>query len=118
MDDAVGVSGYLSETLDQYGVEKNKAMRIAIAAEEITVEACEKNKKLRYVNVDLTVVKLPDKFILMIRNNGLPFDGMTEETADAGQSEEGIDSITMVKKLATNVSFMNTIGFNRISIEF
>lgn len=118
VDDAVGVSGYLSETLDQYGVEKNKAMRIAIAAEEITVEACEKNKKLRYVNVDLTVVKLPDKFILMIRNNGLPFDGMTEETADAGQSEEGIDSITMVKKLATNVSFMNTIGFNRISIEF
>ncbi len=96
------------------GVGSVLANRMAVATEEMTQNVIAYGgKSSKWIDVCLNVE--PDVLRLRIRDNGIPFDP-TDYTFD-DEDSYNINGIEVVRRLATNISYVRVIGLNNTVIE-
>ncbi|MDO4536800.1 MAG: MATE family efflux transporter [Coriobacteriales bacterium] len=117
--DEVGASGIargVRQALESTGVEKVKANRAAVAAEEMVMNgAILKSNRKRTVYFDVRVFAQPDGVRITLRDNGAPFDP-TQYSPDE-QEEFATDGIAVLHALASGVAYRYTLGLNQTIVD-
>jgi len=115
VDNAVKVSMDASEVLEQHGFSGADARTLGLLLEEMTVNASEypRNKKKK-VNMDIKISEFDDDFLISCRDDGAPFDPTVE--AVGGEDDIVMNSMTLVKALATDIKYDRLLSFNQTLI--
>lgn len=96
-----------------HGVKSTLANRMAVAAEEMIVNAITYGgKSSRWIDVCLMVE--PEELRLRIRDNGVPFNPTTYEYDNKRYEFGGIE---IVKRIASRISYVRVIDLNNTVIE-
>ncbi|MGN1086514.1 MAG: MATE family efflux transporter, partial [Porcipelethomonas sp.] len=112
LDEAVKVAQDIAEFCEGK-LDKSHTNRIAVAAEEMTVNTIKHGDK--YVKSIDIMLRLTDEFALVrFRDNGTPFDP-TEYSYDSEDYKFG--EIDVMLKLADKVTYMRMLDFNNTIIE-
>ncbi len=111
------ISKLLITACERNHINTTHAMEIAIAAEEMVVNCIRYGGKKSHW-IDLSLVHEEDNLLLRIRDNGIPFDPTEyshEESQDILENCHGID---IVKKLATELSYVRSMDLNHTVLTF
>jgi len=115
VDNAVKVSVDAGKVLEQHGFSSVDARTLGLMLEEMTVNACEypqnRNKK---VNMDIKISEFDNEFLISCRDDGAPFNPTVEAVEDG--DEIAMNSITLVKAMASEVKFDRLLSFNQTLI--
>ena len=113
IDEAVAASRQIQQFGLDRGVEDGLMNRMAVAAEEMTVNAIAYGGKSSEW-IDLCLMVEPEALRLRIRDNGVPFDPTTYEFDGDVYDISGIE---IVKRLASKISYVRAIDLNNTVIE-
>ena len=108
IESAVGLSKQLMTFCEEHGVDSRKAIRIATAAEEMTVNTAKYAYKKGRQDIDISLRILEEKLILKIRDSGEIFNPLEA----VPKQDDGISGIEFVKKAASKLSYNRALGFN------
>jgi anti-sigma regulatory factor (Ser/Thr protein kinase) len=107
---AAGLSEYVICFCREKNVDESSAMRMGIAVEEMAVNIA----RYGHINangvIDVLVRITEQDLILRLRDNGMPFNP-AEYKADE-KEKFAVGGIEVVRRLAKNVSYARTLGFN------
>ncbi|MCR5323103.1 MAG: ATP-binding protein [Lachnospiraceae bacterium] len=113
LNDAEQVSEKISQFCKDNGITGDRALRLAIAAEELTTNIIKygyNKDKLSYIDVNARIVG--DEVVLGVRDDGVFFNPMEYHTEE--MSFSGIDT---VKKIAKDVRYSRVLGFNTVTVK-
>ena len=113
IDEAAAASRQIQQFGLDRGVEDGLMNRMAVAAEEMTVNAIAYGGKSSEW-IDLCLMVEPEALRLRIRDNGVPFDPTTYEFDGDVYDISGIE---IVKRLASKISYVRAIDLNNTVIE-
>jgi Na+-driven multidrug efflux pump/anti-sigma regulatory factor (Ser/Thr protein kinase) len=108
---AVDISERIDEFCREEGIEPKIATAASVAAEEIAVNTAKYGGNKRSAAVDILVRITKEKLLLRIRDDGVPFDPLTNESGEFG-------GIAVVKKIAEKLEYGRQLGFNNTLITF
>lgn len=112
LDEAVKVAQDITEFCDGK-LDKSHVNRIAVAAEEMTVNTIKHGGK--YISsIDIMLCLTNESALIRFRDNGTPFDP-TEYSYDSEDYKFG--EIEVMLKLADKVTYMRMLDFNNTIIE-
>ena len=111
-ENASGVSLYLTSFLTSHNIEKNVANRIAVAVEGISADIAERTGKKKKADIDIRIMIDGNDAIISIRDNGEPYDIVTNDS-----EEKTLSEIEVVKAVSKSVEYSSVLGFNRLVIK-
>jgi Na+-driven multidrug efflux pump/anti-sigma regulatory factor (Ser/Thr protein kinase) len=111
VDAAVDVSAKIDEFCRKAGIESKIATAASVAAEEIAVNTAKYGGNKRSAAVDILVRITEEKLLLRIRDDGVPFDPLINESGEFG-------GIAVVKKIAEKLEYGRQLGFNNTLVTF
>ncbi len=107
---AVAVAAFVQSYLEADGRLKDNAYRIALAIEELTVKIAQVNNDKAEIDIRITH---DEHTIISIRDNGIPYNPILDESMDEPQS-----SLNIIKKISQDINYAQLLGFNRTLITF
>jgi anti-sigma regulatory factor (Ser/Thr protein kinase) len=111
VDAAVDVSAKIDEFCREAGIEPKISTAASVAAEEMAVNTAKYGGNNRSAAVDVLVRITDEKLLLRIRDDGVPFDQLTNESGEFG-------GIAVVKKIAEKLEYGRQLGFNNTLVTF
>lgn len=110
---AAGVSLYLTTFLDANGFDKLLANRLAVAVEEMAVNAAERmENKRKDADIDIRIIMGKNETIVSIRDNGEEFN----PTLDS-ENDSQLNPLSVVRAISKSVEYSRELGFNRTIIK-
>ena len=113
-EDAAGISAEVVSILREKGIDELPATKTGIVLEETAVHLAEVNPKK--VNMDVRVLEGGDELLLVLRDNGMPFNPM-EYTPEETEDPRG-DGIMVIRRLAGRIEYSLVLALNQTTIAF
>lgn len=120
--EAVALSAEIQEFCEKHGVDRSRANKIAVAAEEMAVNTAKYGGDVSgWIDVRLLILRDPDEtgsqngMLLRIRDNGVPFDPTTYEYDHLGIDYEAY-GIELIKKMAREVTYVRALDLNHTTV--
>ncbi|MBE5862342.1 MAG: hypothetical protein E7295_05775 [Lachnospiraceae bacterium] len=122
-EDAVAMAREIQDFCEQHGVLRTKAVKIAMAAEEMAVNAAiYGGDSSVWMDVYLLISDAPESMdesgrtvLLRLRDNGIPFDPTAYEYDDSG-SDYCIHGIDLIKKASKSITYVRALDLNNTTI--
>lgn len=114
--DAANVSEESMRALAVRGIDKEKSLRTAIAIEEIIENIRPYRDNARHkIGMDIRITETGDELTISIRDNGVHFNH-TDYRPEEECGEFSISGITILRKIASDISYTRVIGLNQTVI--
>ena len=111
-EQASGISRQLEDLCLENNVEKTKAARLGLLAEEIVEHIRLHNNGRKKPQIDMICRIAPAELILSVHDNGETFDpSKTDE-----DSEDTFTNLKMINSIADDVTYSRAIGLNNVLI--
>lgn len=113
INDAEQVSDKIDKFCRENGVAGERALKLAIAAEELTTNIIRygyNKDKLSYIDVNVRIAG--DEVVLGVRDDGVFFNPTEYHT-----EEMSFSGIETVKKIAKEVKYSRVLGFNTVTVK-
>ena len=113
---AVGISKKIIEYCQAHNVDERTAYILGLSAEEIAVNISRygyKNAKKAYVDINLS--RDGERWLLRIRDDGIPFDPTKYKSDEEGKFLLG--GINLIRKLTKNFTYTRVLDMNNTIIE-
>jgi Na+-driven multidrug efflux pump/anti-sigma regulatory factor (Ser/Thr protein kinase) len=111
VNSAVEISTRINEFCLKEGILPRIATAASVAAEEMAVNTAKYGGNKRSAAVDILVRISDEKLLLRIRDDGVPFDPLSNESGE-------FSGIAVVKKIAEKLEYGRQLGFNNTLISF
>lgn len=108
VEKAEELSQQLMRFCEENSVEAKKAMLIAAAAEEMTVNIAKYAYPKAKQDIDVTLRILEQSMVLKIRDDGAIFNPLKAEPREDGE----LSGIEFVKKISSGFTYNRVLGFN------
>ena len=116
-DEVSSVPREIKAFCKEHNVDSSKSNLIAVCAEEMVLNTVQYGgSKSKWIDVCLMIDKNEDgtdKLMLMIRDNGVPFDPTTYKT---GEDDFDIHGIELALKVAKDITYVRAIDLNNTTI--
>lgn len=111
MDDVMELSAKVNKFCEKYIDDVNKINKLSLCIEEMAgniIKFAFKEGSVHYIDINIKIFE--DKIIFRIRDDGEIFNPLEYE------STENTIGIAMIKKIATDIDYRNTVGLNNLII--
>lgn len=113
VQNAVDVSKAIISFGREHGLSDSQANLLGLMAEEAAISITRFNRDEKKANIDILCRIEPSIVLLTLRDDGKPFDAMLLEPGE----EDQFGNISMMNKIADDVSYMRALGLNNTVVE-
>lgn len=100
--------------LCKYGLSRDSANKIGLAVEEMAENI--KSYSVKKANIDICLRAYEKSVVLIITDNAKDFDPTVYRSDESGKYD--IDNISMLRAIASDISYQRIIGLNKTVISF